>query len=105
MSASRDATVRVWDLGSGRCVSTMSKEQPGGQWRVWMDGSGTTAVSAATSGLNIWDVALCRLSSEHSWPNSQVKSLSCNMDLSMVLAVVEQQEAGNNTWRVWGWGV
>lgn len=103
MSASQD--ICVWDLGSGRCVSTMSKEQPGGQWRVWMDGSGTTAVSAADSGLNIWDVALGRLSSEHSWPNTQIQGLSCNIDLSMMVAVVEQQEASNNTWRVWGWGV
>ena len=67
----------------------------------------STAGAAATSGLNIWDVALCRLSYEHSWPGSQVKSLSCNMDLSMVVAVVEQeqQDADDNTWRVRGWGV
>ncbi len=56
VSASDDATLRIWDLESGRCLRTLQRDPYGGA-SVCLDSNGKFLISTDGNRLRVWDVA------------------------------------------------
>lgn len=55
-SAGSDSTVRVWDLGSAKCLAVLHHREGSVALDVSMRHSGKRLVSAGTDGLFVWDL-------------------------------------------------
>ena len=55
VSGSEDKTLRMWELGSGRCVHTM-KESRGAVWKIALTSESQYALTSSEEMLRVWDL-------------------------------------------------